>query len=208
MDNDPWSARSIARWVNGRSPAFHVMWCCTSAAEALHRCLFVQVVPQVLLLDLALNEASGASVCARIRMRTDAIGVIGITAYDPDRYVDDMAKAGAQAVLAKERITAELADLIPLVAQGRSADPQRFMTVAQAHRVLSNRDSGTVPANLSERELQVLRMYAAGKSTQTISSELGISPNSVFTYVHRIVGKLGVADRYEAIGLCRAYDLL
>lgn len=211
LDNDPWSARSIAQWVSGRSPAFRVMWYCTSAAEALHRCLFARVAPRVLLLDIALDETSGAAVCARIRKRTAAIGIIGITAYDPAKYADDMAKAGAQAILAKERLTTELAGLIPLVAQGRPADPQRFMTATEAHRALSDRSDGGAAAsvtNLSERELQVLRMYAAGKSTRTIASALGISPNSVFTYVHRIVGKLGVTDRYEAIGLCRTYDLL
>ena len=102
LDNDSWSLRAIARWIDGSSPLYHVIWQTTSAAEAIHRCIYTNDKPNVLLLDMALNDATGISVCTQIRKQTADIGIIGITAYDPERYKTDLALAGGQALIAKE----------------------------------------------------------------------------------------------------------
>ena len=95
VDNDPWSARAIAQWISNRDAGFRVVWRTTSAAEAVHRCLYSGQSPDVLVLDMALGGTSGSSVCAKIRQRSATPGIIGITAYDPARYADELAAAGA-----------------------------------------------------------------------------------------------------------------
>lgn len=148
--------------------------------------------PDVLILDMALNDASGPSVCMQIRKSTSSIGIIGVTAYDPEQYVDDLAQAGAQALVAKERLAADLKKLLPVVAKGESSNPTVFMTTVQAHGKLAQQTQNQASLQrLSARELQVLRRYAHDASTAEIASELGVTANTVFTYMHRISQKTG-----------------
>lgn len=141
LDNDSWSLRAIARWIDGSSPLYHVIWQTTSAAEAIHRCIHTNDKPNVLLLDMALNDATGISVCTQIRKRTADIGIIGITAYDPERYKTDLALAGGQALIAKENLAHVCNKVLPIVAQGKSAEPNSFPTAKQAHDILAEQPS-------------------------------------------------------------------
>lgn len=207
LDNDIWSARSIAQWIDGSSPRFHVAWTCTSAARALHRCLYERTRPQVPILDMALDGVSGIDVCRTIRQRTADVGIIGITAYDPERYRDDLAAAGAQALVAKERLACEAGAVIADVARGVVPEPETFMDAGTAHRELS-RTLDARPAMPTEREVQVLRLYDRGYTTKEISRQLGISSSSVFTYVRRTAAKLGTSNRAETIRACKRLDLI
>lgn len=139
LDNDPWSARAIAQWIGSRFRNFQVLWCSSSSAQALHRCLYDTVTPDVLIVDMALDGISGSAVCARIRRRSD-IGIIGITAYDPSRYITEMKNAGAQALLSKDRIPGELARCIVAVASGQTPQPECFRSVASARRIVAESD--------------------------------------------------------------------
>ncbi|MEJ5921645.1 response regulator transcription factor [Bifidobacterium thermophilum] len=205
VDNDPWALQSIARWIDGSSPSHHVIWKTTSASETLHRCLFGSGQPDVLILDIALNDASGVSVCAKIRQHTADIGIIGITAYDPGRYASDFARAGAQAIIAKERLTRECLAALPIVAEGNPTDPGMFMPAQQAHAMIAAHHSS---AQFSPRERQILHMVVRGMSTSDIAAELGISPNTVFTHIHRVSIKLGTSNRSQIIQRCKQYDIL
>lgn len=210
LDNDLWSARSLAHWIDSAFPDFHVIWGCTSASQAVHRCLSGACKPDVLLVDVMLEETSGCEVCRRIRKQTSDIAIVGITAYSVDKYIGDMAKNGAQAVLSKDDLVARLPQVIRTVSEGNSSDVTIFKSSIDAHVELS-RMSGAVPISLeilSAREKQVLSMYAHDFTTYEIADSLGVSENSIFTYVYRIVRKLHVDNKREAIKLCRMYDLL
>ena len=210
LDNDIWSARSIADWISRSGQGFQVIWSCASAAQALHHCLFESSRPNVLILDMALDGTSGIDVCRTIRQRTADIGIIGISAYDPKRYQSDLAAAGAQAFLSKDQITQRLSAIIPVVALGGTPDPETFMTVLQAHRSLAQlagHRTGAI-ATLSSRELQVLHMYDHGHTTEEIAEILHISVNSIFTYVHRATAKLGTTNRTETIRKAKECDLI
>lgn len=209
LDNDSWSLRAIARWIDGSSPLYHVIWQTTSAAEAIHRCIYTNDKPNVLLLDMALNDATDISVCTQIRKRTADIGIIGITAYDPERYKTDLALAGGQALIAKENLAHVCNKVLPIVAQGKSAEPNSFPTAKQAHDILAEQPSSfSQIKQLSPRELQVLRLYTQNNNTSEIASQLGISSNTVFSYIHRVSKKIGTKNRSEIIRLCKKYDIL
>lgn len=210
LDNDIWSARSIADWISRSGQRFQIIWSCTSAAQAIHRCLFESGRPQVLIVDMALNGTSGIDVCRTIRQRTADIGIIGISAYDPKRYQDDLVSAGAQASLPKDQITRQLSVIIPIVAQGETPNPEIFMTASQAHQHFAQATehcTGTKPT-LSSRELQVLHMYDQGHTTEEIAEYLHISDNSVFTYVHRAAAKLRTGNRTQTIRKAKDCDLI
>lgn len=210
LDNDIWSARSIADWISRSSQQFRIIWSCTSTTQALHHCLFDSGRPHILILDMALDGTRGVDVCRTIRQRTADVGIIGISAYDPKRYQSDLAAAGAQAFLSKDQIAQQLSAIIPIVAQGGTPDPETFMTALQAHRHLAQaagHRTGTV-STLSSRELQVLHMYDQGHTTEEIAQSLHISDNSVFTYVHRAAAKLGTTNRAQTIRKAKECDLI
>ena len=210
LDNDIWSAHSIADWISRSEQRFQIIWSCTSAAQAIHRCLFENSRPQVLIMDMALDGTSGIDVCWKIRQRTADIGIIGISAYDPKRYQNDLAAAGAQAFLSKDQITRQLSAIITVVAQGETPDSETFMTAFQAHRRFArtaDHYTDTKPT-LSSRELQVLHMYDQGHTTEEIAQALHISDNSVFTYVHRAAAKLGTGNRAQTIRKAKECDLI
>lgn len=208
LDNDIWSARSIAQWVEHSSSNFHIAWSTTSAAEALHRCLFSQTVPNILILDMALSDSTGIAVCQQIRKQNSKIGIIGITSYDPKQYLRELSLAGAQALISKEQISSTLNKFLPIVANGETPQPQVFLPAKRAHEILLSETGNTsLSKALSKRELQVLKLYADNVSTQEIATQLGISINTIFTYTHRIMKKLGVNSRTEAIRKCKQYDL-
>ena len=154
---------------------------------------------------MALGDINGDTVCRRIRQKTDRIGLLCITAYSTERYENDVISAGAQGLLAKENLTQQLLPALNQVSQGKPID-NRFLDSATAHRLLS-RESASIPA-LSNQERDILKRYKRGQTTMDIAEDLGISHNTVFTHVHRILRKLKVNNRDEALTLCDKYDLL
>lgn len=209
LENDVWSARAISRWIDGRSPSFTVLWSCGSPAEVIYRCSFGDEIPDVLIVDMALGSVSGSDVCRKVRSVNSSIGIIGMTAYNPIEYIDDMAASGAQAMLGKDEIVAKMADLLPIVADGRSPSGMPFVSASQAYRrVMEGSGSSDSMAMLTDRELQVLRLYSQNLKTEEIAKKLGIRRSTVFTYAHRTNTKLCVKNRDEAIRLCKKYDLL
>lgn len=205
LDNDIWSLKMLAHWIDQAQAGFHVAWFTHSSADALHRCLFGDAVPDVLIVDMALNDIGGDEVCRRIRRNTADIGLLCITAYPAERYERDAITAGAQGLLPKERLVRELPAAIIKAADGLPVNGE-FMEAVAAHRLLQGNDAAR-PA-LSERERDILRRYMRGDTTMQIAQALAISTNTVFTHIHRILRKLNVSTRSEAMAVCRAYDLV
>ena len=208
LDNDPWSLQAIARWIDCSSTQYRILWQTTSSAKAIHHCLYMDNIPNTLILDMSLSDASGVSVCAQIRKHNSSIGIIGITAYDPNIYEKQLAQAGAQALIAKEKFIEEYPKILPVVARGHSADPNIFMTPQAAYTTLTQASHAPSIQQLSSRELQILQLYCQDYSTSEIADKLEITPNTVFTYLHRASVKLGSQGKLETIRLCKQYNLI
>ncbi|KFI65528.1 response regulator transcription factor [Bifidobacterium cuniculi] len=206
VDNDVWSGRSIGQWLSSTG-SFHVTWCCANAAEAIQRAMMPSTAPQLMLVDMALDGVSGASVCRKVRERSGSIVLIGMTAYDCSKYRDDLAAAGAQGIVGKECIPRELPALLGAIMRDGTADPIVFEPAAQAHARLGSAGRPALPS-LSERELAALRLADEGMTTAQISQRMGVSANSVSTYLRRAASKLGTVGRAATIRKCRDYDLL
>ncbi|MEE1295643.1 MAG: response regulator transcription factor [Bifidobacterium sp.] len=207
LDNDPWVLDSLVPWLKGQ-PECSVLWATSSSSRALHECLYGNA-PQVMLVDLALGTMSGAAFCRQVRSTTARIGLLGITANGPDNYVDDLAAAGAQGVLAKEELRMELPVVVGRLARGLSVQAPRFMDAGDAHLTLSGPNGADrINQPLSERELQVLRLYAQGMTSREIADQLHISLNSVFTFTHRAARKLGTDKRAQTLAKARQYGMV
>src|SRR5262245_35585703 len=152
--------------------------------------LFCQYRPDVTLLDLRMPEMDGIEALIAIREHCADARIILLTTYDSDEDIYHGLRAGAQAYLLKDTSREELIEAIRAVHAGQTRIPPPVAAK------LARRRSGQ---ELSQRELEVLRLLVAGKSNKEIEAELFISPSTVKTHIMHILEKLGVNDRTQAV---------
>jgi DNA-binding NarL/FixJ family response regulator len=165
-----------------------------------------EVKPDVAIIDYSLPGMSGVELCETLTARHPDIPVIMLTTYLEDGIIEGSLRAGARAYVYKDVEGRELKRTIRAVAHGESVlDPKvtgRVMGWARR----PPRDSGDQP--LSIRETDVLRLVARGASNKEIAKSLGLTENSVKTYLQRAMGKLGCRSRSEAAALASKRGLL
>jgi DNA-binding NarL/FixJ family response regulator len=146
--------------------------------------------PDVILIDLRMPGLNGVEAIAGIRAQWAEARLIVLTTYDGDEDIYRAIQAGALAYLLKDTPRAELLDAIRAVARGQKRIPPDIAT-RLVERI-------SAPA-LTEREVDVLRLMALGRSNKAIGMELHISEGTVKFHVNNILGKLGVEDRTQAV---------
>ena len=156
--------------------------------------------PDVVVMDVHLPGINGIEATKLIRSKYPSVRVVVLSAYDDDRYVFPLLDAGANGYLLKTTSGANLADAIRSAYKGEMVlDPQISGKVIGRLAHLRAYRAGVLPEGLTERELNVLRAVARGKSNKEIGEALGISTNTVQVHLRNIFGKLGVGDRTEAV---------
>jgi DNA-binding NarL/FixJ family response regulator len=149
--------------------------------------------PDVVLMDLRMPVLDGASAISRLRAEGDRRGILVLTTYDTDADIVRAVEAGANGYLLKDASREELIQAIEAVSRGES-----WLAPAVASRVMGHlRKPGA--DTLSERELDVLRRVAKGRSNKEIAAEMHISQATVKTHLIHIYRKLDVNDRTSAV---------
>jgi DNA-binding NarL/FixJ family response regulator len=163
--------------------------------------------PDVVLMDVRMPGIDGLEATRRIVASGSAARIIILTTYDLDEYVSEALRAGASGFLLKDVRPGALVDGIRVVARGdallapsvtrRLLD--RFVAVPQR--------AGDVPSfdELTEREVEVLRLVALALSNAEIAARLKVSEATVKTHVSSVLRKLSLRDRVQAVVL--AYDV-
>jgi two-component system NarL family response regulator len=146
--------------------------------------------PDVILMDLRMPQMSGVEALARIRAEQPEARVIVLTTFDGDEDIYRALQAGARAYLLKDTPRDELLEAIRAVHAGQKRLPLE-VAAKLAERV-------TAP-ELTPRELEVLRLIVAGNSNKEIGAVLSIAEGTVKIHVNNLLGKLGVADRTQAV---------
>ena len=158
--------------------------------------LILERRPDVVLLDLRLPKLSGIEVMRHVRAQAPKVRFLVLTTYDTDEYIGPALAAGAQGYLLKDALPEELARGIRSVMRGGAAlEPE------VAARLIERMAEGERGDELSRRELEVLRLLAAGASNKAVATQLGLSENTVKTHISRIFAKLGVQSRAEAVAV-------
>ena len=166
--------------------------------EAVRLC--EELRPDVVVMDVHMPGMNGIEATRVIRTRFPSIRVLILSAYDDDRYIFPLLDTGASGYLLKTTSGDDLAAAIRAVVRGETAlDPQISSRVRDRHRQAPIYRSEGMTEGLTERELEVLRMVAGGKSNKETGEKLGITANTVQVHLRNIFGKMSVGDRTQAV---------
>jgi two-component system, NarL family, response regulator LiaR len=165
----------------------------SNGEEAVARA--VEFVPDVVVLDLVMPKMDGIEAIRGIRDTSPSTRVLVLTSFLDDEKVLPAVKAGAAGYLLKDAEPGELANAIRTVTRGEAL--LHPTVAAKVVQELASRDRSPV-AELTERELEVLRLLARGLANKAIALELNVSEKTVKTHVSNILAKLHLADRTQA----------
>ncbi|MEO9125604.1 MAG: response regulator transcription factor [Microcoleus sp.] len=152
--------------------------------------LFREHQPDVTLMDLRMPQMGGVESIAAICAEFKTARIMVLTTYDSDEDIYRGLQAGAQGFLLKDAKPNELLNAIRTIDRGQKYIPSDVG--AKLAQRLSNPE-------LSDRELAVLRLMAQGMSNLQIAAALNIGESTVKSHVNRILSKLGVSDRTQAV---------
>jgi len=170
-----------------------------TGTEALR--LLREVAPEVVVMDLNMPGISGVEATRQMTMIAPLTRVLVLTISDQDGDVMDAILAGACGYLLKDASITELMAGIRAAAAGESlVSPAIASKVLQRLRATSAspREAETIRSELSEREIQVLKLIANGKDNAQIAGELHISPKTVKNHISNILMKLQIENRIQA----------
>ena len=146
--------------------------------------------PDITLLDLQMPEINGIDAILAMRSDYPDARIIVLTTYTGDAQVLRSLKAGAQAYLLKSALRRELLETIRAVHAGHRRIPPEVATQLAEH---------AADEQLTSREIEVLRLIAAGNANKLVASELSITEETVKGHVKNILSKLGANDRTHAV---------
>ncbi len=169
-----------------------------SAAEARVR---LRHPVDVVLMDYLLPDGTGAELARASKARWPRASVIMLTAYDDDETVLESIQAGADGFLAK---TASIDEILTAVRAAHAGEtllpPSVIAKIAMRVKVAREQGPDAAPVEpLTTRELEILRLLSAGRTTKEICTELAIAPNTLRTHVQNITAKLHVHSKLEAV---------
>ena len=186
----------------GTQPDYTVVGTACDGTEAVRLCR--ELRPDVVLMDVRMPGMDGIEATRKLaNLAHDGPRILILTTFDLDEYVYDALRAGASGFLLKDVTAERLFDAVRVVAAGDA-----LLAPAITRRLISEfarlQPQPAIPsretlAALTPRERQVLRLVAAGLSNQEIAAQLVVTEETVKTHVSRILNKLGLRDRTQAV---------
>jgi DNA-binding NarL/FixJ family response regulator len=151
----------------------------------------------VVLLDISLPGLSGLDVLKQLQRERPGLPVLVLSIYPEDQYAVRVLKAGASGYLTKDSAPDQLIEAIRKISLGR-----KFISPYLAEKLAVDLTAGAdrpLHELLSDREYQVLRLVASGKTVKEVATELSLSVKTVSTYRARVLKKIGVRSNAELI---------
>jgi len=181
----------------------------SNGLEAVDVCL--RVTPDVVLMDVRMPGVGGIEACRRIRDAVPDARILMLTMSDDETDLFEAIKAGASGYLLKDLPGEEVSDAIRKVHDGQAIIPPGMAATLLAEFTRLSQEpepvTGTAP-QLTDREVEVLRLVARGLANREIAEELVISENTVKNHVRNILEKLHLHSRVEAAVYAHRQHLL
>jgi DNA-binding NarL/FixJ family response regulator len=195
VDDHPFLREGIVGAINSQSDMV-LIGEASNGQEAVEK--FRILRPDVTLMDLQMPTMSGTEAIIAIRAEFPGARIVVLTAYKGDVQVLRAFKAGAVGYLLKNMLRKELLETIRTVDSGRRRIPPEIVRELGEH---------VIDDELSDREIDVLKLIASGTSNKIIATQLSLAETTVKTHVQNILLKLGANDRTHAvtIALKRGY---
>jgi DNA-binding NarL/FixJ family response regulator len=187
VDDHPLLRKGIAALIAGE-PGMQLVAEASNGEEGIDA--FRRYRPDVTLMDLQMPGVNGSEAIDRIRGEFPVARIIVLTTYAGDTQVLRALRAGAQAYLLKRLVHKELLETIRAVHAGHKRIPADVAASLAVH---------AADDQLSRREIDVLRLIAAGNSNKLIADQLSIGEATVKGHVTNILSKLGANDRAHAV---------
>ncbi|HWG62531.1 MAG TPA: response regulator transcription factor [Streptosporangiaceae bacterium] len=186
----------------GTQPDFTVAGTAADGAEAVRVCRDLH--PDVVLMDVRMPVMDGIEATRQLAASTTSVPrILILTTFDLDDYVYDALRAGASGFLLKDVTAERLFDAVRVVAAGEALlAPTVTRRLIAEFALLRPRTDGASTAalgTLTPRETQVLRLVAEGLSNPEIAVRLVVTDETVKTHVSRMLAKLGLRDRTQAV---------
>jgi DNA-binding NarL/FixJ family response regulator len=189
--------RTGLRMILSAEPDIEVVGEAADGRAAVALCADLR--PDVVLMDVRMPDLDGIEATRQVTAVDDSPRVLVLTTFDLDEVVYDALRAGASGFLLKDASEERLTNAIRVVAEGGSL----FAPSVTRRLIEEFSRRSQVPAPdlsvLTERENEVLRLMARGLSNVEIGNTLFLSENTVKTHVARVLMKLGVRDRVQAV---------
>ena len=203
--DDQGMVRSGFTTLLNSEPDIEVIGEAVNGQEAITRA--VQLRPDVILMDVRMPVLDGLQATRQITAMDGAPRVLVLTTFDLDDYVYQALRWGASGFLLKDASARELAEAVRVVAAGDallSPSVTRRLIAEFARMGAPRGPSRKTLQDLTERETEVLALVARGLSNAEIASRLVVAEQTVKTHVSRVLMKLGLRDRTQAVVL--AYE--
>lgn len=187
VDDHPLLRKGIAALVNAE-PDMKLIAEASNGQEAIEK--FRQHRPDITLMDLQMPDLTGTESIVRIQSEFPNARIVVLTTYQGDAQVLRALRAGARAYILKAHVHRELLETIRAVHAGQKRIPPDIAAQMAEH---------ATDDALSSREIDVLRLIAAGNSNKLIADQLSIGEATVKSHVTNILSKLGANDRTHAV---------
>jgi DNA-binding NarL/FixJ family response regulator len=183
----------------------------SNGAQAVEVC--VRLDPDIVLMDVRMPGVGGIEACRRIRAAVPGARILMLTMSDDESDLFEAVKAGASGYLLKDLPGEEVAEAIRKVHDGQAIIPpgmaatllNEFTRLSQSPQP---HEGGPPPPQLTDREVEVLRLVARGLANREIAEQLVISENTVKNHVRNILEKLHLHSRVEAAVYAHRQHLL
>ena len=187
VDDHPVVREGIAAIIS-LQPDMTMAGTAATGREAIER--FVELRPDVSLVDLRLPDMSGFELIRKIKDKSPKARIIVLSSHEGDVDIQRALEAGAQGYVVKGIVRDELLEIIRSVHAGKRRLPAEVAQKLAEH---------IADDPISARELEVLSLMAAGKRNKEIAGDLSIAEDTVKMHVRNILSKLQVSDRTEAV---------
>jgi DNA-binding NarL/FixJ family response regulator len=196
LADDQRLVRSGFRMILKAEPGVEVVGEAADGREAIEQAR--ALAPDVVLMDVRMPNLDGIEATRRIVGEAEAPRVIVLTTFDEDEYVFGALRAGASGFLLKDAPEDQLVAAIRVAADGGSLFAPS-VTRRLIERFAGHSEPPAGLADLTDREREVLTLVARGLSNAEIAAELVVSEHTVKTHVARVLQKLDLRDRTQAV---------